>query len=1157
MMEKTQDQSTAQGQNQKWTPEHSLDISSDTSTAGGSDSDRVNYWERKLLDLTKSNTLINVQYGSSCIALTNESCESLYSALIEGTKYPLLAAGDNAEHGLHTSLDAKALTQNAKNILRSAQSNLEEVGNAQLFVALGMLHYLDNPDPLHPGAPVAAHTAPVLLVPVMITRQRITGVYYITPTGEDPLMNITLIEMLKQQHERNLSALIPDAGSAPDYQKVIDSFRLLTLSKPGWQFAFDTCLGIFSFAKFVMWNDIRTNSERMRKSSLVESLLQKRKDDALVVPDSNAHDMDIDTQPAELALPLDADSSQIEAVADASAGKSFLLYGPPGTGKSQTITNIIANAIYHGQQVLFVAQKRAALEVVQERLEQIGIAPFCIELHSNKATKAHLINQLEKVLESDGSEDKMRAFQAASEQLFQRRKQLLRYIEAVYRPHTSHADTYSLADCIEHFLAIEESSCEVVFRPKQLRQTTNAEMDSIADTLREMATIRPTFSDVDKHPLRGLLPRDGRASSLQGIQDMLLTLRQDLIEISINQTGFRRWFRLPSLEKRYRLHEAELHDMAASRLSGITSYEEKQECISLWLKHSTELSRWSHYSVRWNTVADLGYPELADTMDSATDTELAAMLRRAVWKQRAEDIIEEDKDLVMFNGKVFDEVIADYRHLFDEFQALTRQILVLQLQQNVQKTLLSIHNPGLQHSLTDIRRWIRLHGRGTSIRELFARNSAVLRRLCPCMLMSPISVAQYLPIESSSFDLVLFDEASQIPTSEAVGAIARGKAVVIVGDPKQMPPTTFFQTQLSAEEDLVNGDMESILDDCITLGMPEHYLNYHYRSRHESLIAFSNHYFYADKLVTFPSADNRESRLQYRFVDGVYDYSATRTNRQEAEAVVDEVIRRLENPALCRQSLGIIAFSKVQQDLIEDLLQERLARRHDLEKRAFGETEEPLFIKNLENVQGDERDVILLSVGYGRDKEGKISMNFGPLNNAGGERRLNVAVTRARQEMLVFTGMHAADIDLNKSQALGVARLKDFLYYAEQHELPSEVAASVPAYPLHPIAWRLAAWLRQEGYQVDLAVGQSDFRIDVAVLDPMQRNTYRLGILIDSRRYYHTPAMRDREIVQPKILQSLGWHIVRIWQEDYFLHPKIVEKQLLAVLKNDGTNTPK
>ena len=731
---------------------------------------------------------------------------------------------------------------------------------------------------------------------------------------------------------------------------------------------------------------------------------------------------------------------------------------------------------------------------------------------------------------------------------------MLRYIEAVYRPHTRHADSYSLADCIEHFSAMEEPSCEVVFSPKQLRQTTNAEMDSIADTLREMATIRPTFSDVDKHPLRGLLPRDGRAASLQGIQDKLQTLRQDLVEISVNQTGFRRWFRLPSLEKRYRLHEVELHDMAASRLSSLTSYEEKQECISLWLKHSAELSRWSHYSVRWNTVADLGYPELADSMDSATDAELAAMLRRAVWKQRAEDIIEEDKDLVMFNGKVFDEVIADYRRLFDEFQALTRQILVLQLQQNVQKTLRSIHNMALRYALTNLRRWIRLHGRGASIRELFACCNSAIRRLCPCMLMSPISVAQYLPIDTSSFDLVLFDEASQIPTSEAVGAIARGKAVVIVGDPKQMPPTTFFQTQLSAEEDVANGDMESILDDCITLGMPEHYLNYHYRSRHESLIAFSNHYFYADKLITFPSADNRESHLQYRFVDGVYDYSATRTNRLEAEAVVAEVMRRLEDPILCRQSLGIIAFSKVQQDLVEDLLQERLSRRHDLEKRAFGDTIEPLFIKNLENVQGDERDVILLSVGYGRDKEGKISMNFGPLNNAGGERRLNVAVTRARQEMLVFTGMHAADIDLSKSQALGVARLKDFLYYAEQHEVSSEHAASVPAYPLHPIAWRLAAWLRQGGYQVDLAVGQSDFRIDVAVLDPQQRNTYRLGILIDSRCYYHTPAMRDREIVQPKILQSLGWHIVRVWQEDYFLHPQTVEKQLLSLLKDDEQN---
>lgn len=1119
-----------------------------SATAASATHDRVNYWERKLLDLTKSNALIHIRYGSTCIALNNQASEEFYTELAGGTKFPLSADTEKSKCVLQTSLDAEALDKNAKEILRAARSNLEEVGNSQLFVAIGMLKYWTNPNPLYPSEPIEQHCAPALLIPVMITRQRITGVYYIASTGEEPMVNVTLIELLKQQHERDLSALIPEADSAPNYQKVMETFEQVAARKKDWEFTPDTCLGIFSFAKFVMWDDIHTNSEQMRQSSLVESLVQKRKDKSMTPLQCDARTLDTTMKPTELALPLDTDSSQIEAVVDATSGKSFLLYGPPGTGKSQTITNIIANAIYHKQQVLFVAQKRAALEVVQERLRQIGIAPFCFELHSNKATKSYLINQLEQVLESDGEENRTMEFQVTAEQLFQRRTQLLRYIEAVYKPHTIQGEVYSLADCIEQYSAIDETKCSIPLESQQLRHTTDAELNAITELLREMSTIRPTFASVERHPLRHLLLRDGRAVSTESVWAKLQEMRQTLIDIANNQNGLRKWFCLPKLRKLYSQLEMELHDMATTNLSTIVSYPEKQEQISQWLAHRHEMSEWCHYSVRWNKVAYFGYSQLADAMDSASNTELSSFVRRAVYRQRATDIIESDETLAMFNGQVFEDTIADYRRLSNEFQELTKQILHWQLQQNVQAVLQS-PSVTTQASLTAIRRWLRQHGRGMSIRHLFNEHGEVLRKLCPCMLMSPISVAQYLPIKSTMFNIVLFDEASQIPTSEAVGAIARGKAVVVVGDPKQMPPTTFFQTQLSAEEDIANGDMESILDDCITLGMPEHYLNYHYRSRHESLIAFSNHYFYDDKLVTFPSADNRTTHLHYRFVDGVYDYSATRTNKTEAEALVQEVIQRLEDPELCRQSMGIIAFSKVQQDLIEDMLQERLAHRRDLEKRAFAETKEPLFVKNLENVQGDERDVILLSVGYGRDKNGKISMNFGPLNNGGGERRLNVAVTRARQEMLVFTGMHAEDIDLNRSQALGVKRLKGFLYYAERHELPAEAAAKIPTYPLHPMAYRLAAFLKTKGYQVDLAVGQSDFRIDIAVQNSAQVDTYRLGILIDNRRYHRTPTMRDREIVQPKVLCGLGWNIVRIWQEDYLRYPQTVEKRLLALLE--------
>lgn len=399
-----------------------------------------------------------------------------------------------------------------------------------------------------------------------------------------------------------------------------------------------------------------------------------------------------------------------------------------------------------------------------------------------------------------------------------------------------HGDEYSLADCIEQYCAIDAAGLlSFDFDQPTLSRTTNAELDSIANTLHEMQTIRPTFASIEKQPLRTLLPRDGRISAIENICNKLQELRQDIVEISLNQNGLRKWLRLSGLQQRYHLHEIELQDLATIVWDTSALYEDKQKDISQWLAHRAEMKEWSLYSVRWNRVTDLGYPQLADAMDAEADTVVVQSLRRAVYQQRAMDIIDSDNTLTMFNGKVFEEIIAEYRRLFSEFQSLTKQILLLRLQNNVRDTLLS-PNPIIQSSLTIIRRWIKQHGRGMSIRHLFAEHGEVLRTLCPCLLMSPISVAQYLPIRSSLFDMVLFDEASQIPTSEAVGAIARGKAVVIVGDPKQMPPTTFFQTQLFSEEDIINGDMESVLDDCITLGMPDRYLNYHYRSRHESLI---------------------------------------------------------------------------------------------------------------------------------------------------------------------------------------------------------------------------------------------------------------------------------------------------------------------------------
>ena len=342
--------------------------------------------------------------------------------------------------------------------------------------------------------------------------------------------------------------------------------------------------------------------------------------------------------------------------------------------------------------------------------------------------------------------------------------------------------------------------------------------------------------------------------------------------------------------------------------------------------------------------------------------------------------------------------------------------------------------------------------------------------------------------------------------------------------------------------------MESILDDCITLSLPARYLTWHYRSRHESLIAFSNAQYYESKLYTFPSVDDRASKVQLIPVDGTYDYGRTRCNRAEAEAIVKEVVRRLSDDELAKRSIGIVSFSKVQQNLIEDLLTDELAKHADLERKAY-DVEEPIFIKNLENVQGDERDVILFSVGYGPDKTGKVSMNFGPLNNAGGERRLNVAVSRARYEMMVFSTLKPEQIDLRRSSAQGVAGLKAFLEFARngrmavsasQVKKPQDGADIIPA---------VADEIRKLGYQVDTAVGRSAFKIDLAVIDPKDPQNYLLGIICDGTRYYETKTERDREICQPGVLEGLGWKLLRLWSVDWLMNKEAVVDRIRKALE--------
>ncbi len=426
------------------------------------------------------------------------------------------------------------------------------------------------------------------------------------------------------------------------------------------------------------------------------------------------------------------------------------------------------------------------------------------------------------------------------------------------------------------------------------------------------------------------------------------------------------------------------------------------------------------------------------------------------------------------------------------------------------------------------------------LRQLAVEMGDAMTCLAPCMLMSPLSIAQYLPTDLALFDLVIFDEASQIAPWDAIGSIARGKQVVIAGDPRQMPPTSFFNRAASSNDDDVEDDMESILDECLGAGIPKHSLSWHYRSRHESLIAFSNERYYDSNLITFPAAVTKRSAVSWKRVNGVYAKGTGRINQVEAEAMVAEAVSRLKDPAfvVAKKTLAIVTLNSEQQKLVENLLDKAREEHPEIEPFFDENLSEPVVVKNLETVQGDERDLIMLGIGYGPTEPGSnyMSMSFGPLNRDGGWRRLNVAVTRARQEMMVFTSFDPSMIDLNRTNARAVKDLKHFLEFADRgpQAMAEAVKGSMGSYD-SPFEEAVARGLMDLGWQVVPQIGVSSFRIDLGIVHPDCPGDYLVGVECDGATYHSAATARDRDKVRAAVLQGLGWNLLRLWSTEWWV----------------------
>lgn len=1341
-------------------------------------------WKRRLLDLSARNRLLHFQpTRRGTLPLPQVPIEDLFDVLVnhgqqiifEGLPEDGMESGSSPDATtlsvitqqhcnvrLRTHITQTDLKRTLTNLHRRARESILEQGIHTLYMALGFLEWYEVE---HSDVPIRS---PLVLIPVALERQR-GGVFVLTATGESPETNVVLAEKLRH----DLSVQLPDWDEGEegnrDLAAYLDQVRCATADLERSSIHQDAVLDIFSFAKLVMYRDLEQHTDLAMGNELVQALCG-----APTVPHHHLvpSGMELDEKIgyAECFHVLDADTSQREAIVAASMGESFILVGPPGTGKSQTIANIIAECIAKGKKVLFVSEKAAALEVVYRRLEECGLHPFCLDLHSALGRKQEVLDQLRHALEFGGDNGHVACdFWAVEKQ----RRELNTYAKALHEPFgalgwtpfNAHGELARLHDVPEVTIKIAPVTSNEPAQNEALSDSSEwqsglatvdgqlfNEMETVVADIEHLASF---FERGKDHPWWGYRYEVVTPTERLKVEDALRRLQQYAAEavdlcatldeplgVTLPETidGVKRrveicecllqtrgrtlnraWLGMSSLaEHRSRVDEATTmsNDLLTAELiigrrysqtvweidaEGLAErfrhYEQSwwrrtftsgpdrrllrghllDENEKLTFAQMTEdvqqlrshalATQWfhrhqqenetlfgTHYrgaETDWaalndllqiterlnNLMCDFGYTPglqavvtesgiLEDRLKLLADLERRSIRRFLdnlrehteyfynsfdvkvpedlgsvsivdinVWAQlhidefheldtwqryrkvyaRAQQIgmarwirhflqapeqVRQARDIFRksFCLQWLDDVyrvrpalgsfaIEEFERIREQFMKLDQQAIIDGAARVVQSVLTKRTNVvgGSIGQTYTLQRELRKQRRHKPIRQLLSEIPELVQDLMPCMMMSPLTVSQYLGSDRLQFDLVVFDEASQVKPEDAVAAIMRTSQLILAGDPKQLPPTTFFESTLEDAPDneiVPDAPLESVLDEA-GVWLRERLLRWHYRSRDDSLIAFSNHEFYKNRLVTFPDAGSADELgvTLVHCANGVYDRGGSRTNQVEAQRVADLVTQIAQ--AHRADSIGVVAFSKAQEQAIWDTFEARVESDANLEKFLSDDGgSEPFFIKNLETVQGDERDTIIISVGYGRDAQGRLTMNFGPLNQEGGARRLNVAVTRARKRVLIVSSITAQDIEPDVSG--GAQLLRRYLDFAARGVDALESQRLATAEPDTPFEEAVRCALLDRGLDVRSQVGCGPYRIDLAVVDPERPGQYLLGIECDGATYHSSQTARDRDRLREQVLENHGWRLVRIWSTDWWRNP---ERQVDRVMQ--------
>jgi len=1258
---------------------------------------------------------------------------------------------------LQTSLESEALQKCLFYINQESRSILEELGYSILYLAMGFLEWTESPDSMQ------TRHAPLILIPVELERTKVGMSFKLRWTGEDISTNISLQAMLSQQ---GISLpdfeILDDKAGIDQYLQSVDAAISIM---PKWRVVTDIYLSFFSFTKFVMYKDLDANSwpEGMSPANhpLIQAVLAPSGD---MTSEQGFQEDEVDQKltSRDLYHVMDADPSQIAVIEDVKAGRNLVVEGPPGTGKSQTITNIIAELLAAGKTVLFVSAKMAALEVVKERLDQVGLGNSCLELHSRKSNKKEVLKELERTISSLP----LRAvsLEEGFDQLEGLKFELNGYAKALREPFGKFGRSPFELFCMEetahrHFTKVRRTMPRIKFdNPENWGQK---EWTTAESALANLVEALPLVKPVAKHPWYGCEPGTVLPSDEEEIEGLIdkceetLSDLEDRIDQLVKVSGIQRpttlehvpyavnaakvvavskpvdrnvllnpeWnklseqtevligkvealkvqlftmlskFHVEALDKdiaymleeykdlskkflrlfngRYRYIRREIsalykgrsprdakkiifdleqlasclklreevraaeqagkalfgshwcgeesdpqllrafaewvvsfrqqllaealtehavdmvsagisqeqvekaaggvaeevkrfvaqHDLLAKRIganyetifgtnASDVLFSDLASHLDLWKAELPKLQRWAQFvSIRnkcLNTVAkpvieiiESGELEPEDII-LCFEGNFANALLRLVFTERPA--------LAGFVGELHEKKIHNFMKLDRELIERNRQRLAYKLYQS-QPHISGGVSPGSEAGIL-LGEFGRKR-RHMPIRKLMSHAGGLIQKIKPCFMMSPLSIAQFLDPRTARFDVIVFDEASQVRPEDAAGAFLRGSQVVVMGDTHQLPPTTFFDRLVEASEnedqELVTpvSDIESILHLCRGSGFPTKILRWHYRSRHESLIAVSNQEFYDNRLLIYPSSIDKSKYLGLKFIylpDAIYDRGRSQVNRKEARAVAEAAVEHYRT--FPEKSLGIGAFNIKQQQAILEEVELQLRLHPEMEDFFKSDRHEHFFVKNLETIQGDERDVIFLSIGFGFDEFGRLTLQFGPLTHDGGERRLNVLVTRTRERCVVFSNFRASDLSLDGTASFGLRALKAFLDYAENRNLRSVEATGEDTGS--PFEDSVYDFLRSHGYEVRKQVGCAGFRVDLAIVDPQSPGRYLSGVECDGTKYHISPVARDRDRLRQQILENLGWRICRVWSTDWYRDRIESEKKLLKAIE--------